>query len=274
MTVRVIWAPLLALLAITQAVLGQSVPCEQPASAQALGTGTAGGPGVPTLMSVGLPLAGQPRLEVEVAGGRPGQPGVLVVSTKVEPVDVPSVGAVLYPAAPFRTVNFAFNDAGKAVVDLRPLLDPGAVPCGSYLVAQAGVADPFAQGGFAVTAALELTTGGGPAGTSAPVIQNVPEITAAQSVLVHGHGAAPLSEVRIEGGASVVEVIAGASGRFQATVPLKLEAAQTLFVRSIGVEGSSSPAAVAHVTQDGSPPLLIIEFPEDGALLSTSTTNV
>ncbi|MEM7309447.1 MAG: VCBS repeat-containing protein [Planctomycetota bacterium] len=129
-------------------------------SLAALGAGTPGAGGVPSLDVVGAPLVELP-FAVAVRGGPAGGAGVLAVGATETPTFLPAYGATLYPSTPLGLLPFVLDPEGGSA----PL--PGVAPvpaglCGVELVVQAAVADPAAAGGLAFTQAWSVAFGAAP----------------------------------------------------------------------------------------------------------------
>ncbi|QDU66737.1 hypothetical protein [Engelhardtia mirabilis] len=125
--------------------------------------------------------------------------------------------------------------------------------------------------------------GGGPAATSVgPASPNPlgisivppPAATLAPVVVVAGKASAAGSAVTVQGGASEASVVAGTDRSFSVNVPLVADRRNALFLRETTPTGEGLPAVPLEVVQDGTPPRVAIEFPADGATLTSSTTAV
>lgn len=79
--------------------------------------------------------------------------------------------------------------------------------------------------------------------------------------------------VRIVGGEQIVEAPV-ADESFSVSVLLRPNRVTHLFVTSLNASGTPSAPTPAVVTHDGQPPSLFIDFPADGAELTTETTDV
>lgn len=123
---------------------------------QRIGRGTAGTNRIPLLDST-VPLVGAP-YAVTLTSGRANAAAAIVIGVRVRPIFLPIWGATLYPDPP---VFHALQLDAQGTVRLSL---PGNVPvsfCGAEFVVQAGVFDPRAQGGLALTRALRMRFGGG-----------------------------------------------------------------------------------------------------------------
>ena len=79
--------------------------------------------------------------------------------------------------------------------------------------------------------------------------------------------------VQILGGSSFIETDV-INGAFSVGVPLNLNQVNHLFFTAIDANGTPSAPTAVQVIQDGEPPSLFIDFPEDGMELTTETTDV
>ncbi len=107
----------------------------------------------------------------------------------------------------------------------------------------------------------------------APLLDALPGMTAASSLSVSGSDVMPFGKVQVQGGSMPVQVTANADGEFNASVPLKLNAVQVLFVSQL-LDDEQGLTATHEVVQDSTAPTVIIDFPLSGAVLGSSTTNV
>ncbi|RKY17550.1 MAG: hypothetical protein DRQ55_15485, partial [Planctomycetota bacterium] len=119
----------------------------------------------------------------------------------------------------------------------------------------------------------KLEEGASPDVLPAPSLNALPSLTASATLPLSGDGVMPFGKLQIEGGAVTVQVTANAEGAFSAVVPLHPNAVQSLFVSQL-LSGVQGLAATHQVVQDSAPPSVIIDFPADGALLGSASTNV
>lgn len=126
-----------------------------------IGAGTPGTSGfVPELQPLGCPVLGDD-MGLQVLRGLESAPGLLVVGDT--PVDLPLFGGSLY-VLPFEVLSpfvldGSLGQAGSGEALLTFAIDDPAL-VGLTLYTQAGILDPGAAGGLALTAALAVTFGG------------------------------------------------------------------------------------------------------------------
>ncbi len=110
------------------------------------------------------------------------------------------------------------------------------------------------------------------ASSGIPSILPLPIATAAPSVDVQGTAVEAGSTIRVEGGFASVEGTAAPDRSFALNVPLKPNALNKLFVTETLSALVPLPAVAVDVLQDSLPPSsLFIDFPADGAVVSTPT---
>ncbi len=97
--------------------------------------------------------------------------------------------------------------------------------------------------------------------------------TSKDTGIVYGVVSVPDSMVRVQGGLATVEVFA-TNGDFAAEVPLHLNQVNTLYVTELFSDGSASSVVSVEIVQDGQAPKLFIDFPPDGAELTSTKTDV
>lgn len=107
---------------------------------------------------------------------------------------------------------------------------------------------------------------------TAPVVVLSAQVTKSGTVGVSGT-AAGAQKVQIIGGASTIEANVN-NGAFSATVPLNQNQVNRLYVTGIAADGETSPPTPAFVLHDAQPPSLFIDFPIDGATLTTDAIDV
>ncbi len=115
---------------------------------------------------------------------------------------------------------------------------------------------------------------GEPVSTTGPTLDPVLSPTASTSTTITGVSLELGSSILVEGGAQSVEVPVEADQTFEVPVDLNPNANNHLFVTEIFDDGTSSPIVGVEVIQDGTPPTLFIDFPLDGAELTTETSDV
>ncbi len=117
----------------------------------------AGVPGPLLRAPDGAPVVGGP-FSLRIEEAFPNSSGALVFSAVEAPFFDPTYGATFHFGVPYNTFFFATDSEGisppKVVV---PALDPSL--CGAFVVFQAGVFDPGAMNGVAVTNALRFRVG-------------------------------------------------------------------------------------------------------------------
>ncbi|HEX2836340.1 MAG TPA: Ig-like domain-containing protein [Thermoanaerobaculia bacterium] len=109
------------------------------------------------------------------------------------------------------------------------------------------------------------------AAASAPVVEAIGDAVCGQSLTVRGT-ASPAARVRLESGALVLTTAADTTGKFAFTYPLSGQSGFTLIrVRTVGSDGSLSPAAELTVRVDCSgPQVLNATFDRNANALSIS----
>lgn len=106
-----------------------------------------------------------------------------------------------------------------------------------------------------------------------PTINYPTNATASELVTFSGQG--PTNTlIRIEGGAAYVTNRVSADGTFVAQVSLHRNRLNRLFVSAVDEFGQPSPLAPIDILQDSMPPELFIDFPTNGASLTTANTLV
>ncbi len=133
------------------------------AEAQACGTEVvlkrldAGAVGPELTTPNGAAVVGGP-FSLRVTGAFPNSSGALVYSPVEAPFFDPTYGATFHFGAPFKAVFFTTDSEGNGPPEFAlAALDPFL--CGGFVIFQAGVFDPAAQNGVAVSNALRLVVG-------------------------------------------------------------------------------------------------------------------
>ncbi len=133
----------------------------------------AGTTGIELLAADGAPVVGGP-FSLRIEGAFPNSSGALIYSPIEAPFFDPTYGAIFHFGVPFSTVFFGTDSQGSSPKKFNlPAVDPSL--CGGFVIFQAGVFDPGAQNGVAVSNALRVVAGvrparlffGDPAGQSA-----------------------------------------------------------------------------------------------------------
>jgi hypothetical protein len=133
--------------------------CQVPASVVALGDGTPGVNGVPTLATNGPPIAGAPGFGLQVAQGAPNALCFVLIGNTAGTQAVPSLGGTVFLAAPFHHPRLQLDAQGAAFLAMPQVQDMPAFFCGLTLHAQAMIADAAAQGGGSLSNAITITFG-------------------------------------------------------------------------------------------------------------------
>jgi len=110
--------------------------------------------------------------------------------------------------------------------------------------------------------------------TTGPTLTTPASPTLAMSTTVTGVALRDGSSIRIEGGAQPVQMPTNADRSFSITVNLRPNAINRLHVTEFFITGAVSPVIVLEVIQDQSAPSIFIDFPPEGAELTSSTTDV
>ena len=266
-----------ALLALAAPTLAED-PCPSVAGAQPLGGGSAGAFGVPQLVPAGEPLVGLP-FSLRVSDALPGSFGTLFVSDQSTPLPLPGFGAVFHPLNVLLAIDVALDANGES----GPLLAQSPLNvgfCGKSLVLQAAFFDPAAQGQIAFSDAWLLDLGGkdlsGPPPGSPvpeqPQLDPFAELTNLSSLPLSGTALGATS-VEIEGptGLQILDV---SNDAFAGTVYLAPNQTNHLFLTAVSDLGARSTAVSAAIQQDEQAPFVFLDFPPEGAVLSTPTVDV
>ncbi len=105
----------------------------------------------------GAPVVGGP-FSLRIENAFPNSSGALVYSPVEAPFFDPTYGVTFHFGAPFSTVFFGTDSEGSSPKKfVLPAVDPSL--CGGFVIFQAGVFDPGAQNGVAVTNALRMRVG-------------------------------------------------------------------------------------------------------------------
>ncbi len=149
---RVAAGAALGTLALSTAAQGQA--CGAEVVLKRLDAGAAG----PELTTPdGAPVIGGP-FSMRVVDALPNASGALVFSPVEAPFFDPTYGATFYFGVPFKTGFFTTDSEGNGPIEFAlAALDPSL--CGGFVIFQAGVFDPAAQNGIAVSNALRLVVG-------------------------------------------------------------------------------------------------------------------
>ena len=110
--------------------------------------------------------------------------------------------------------------------------------------------------------------------STGPTLNTPASPTLDMSTTVTGFALQDGSSIRIEGGAQPVQMAANADRSFAITVDLRPNAINRLYVTELFINGTASPVIVLEVIQDQSDPSVFIDFPPEGAELTSSTTDV
>ncbi|MEM7205866.1 MAG: Ig-like domain-containing protein [Planctomycetota bacterium] len=137
----------------------------------------------------------------------------------------------------------------------------------------------FASG---VLAALFLQAGCGDrdhSGPSAPIgiaptIDAIQSPTSETTVTVTGATPLPNSTVDVAGGASAAQAVSGRDRAFSVVVALRPDRAQTLYFSATSPAGDVTPPTAVEVVQDGTSPVVAVDFPAPDADVVTATTVV
>ncbi len=134
--------------------------CNAPASSSAVGLGSGGAFGIPTLSALGQPLIdGSGAFGFRITGGVPNAPGVLALSRNEQPQFSSTYQTTLYAGPTPVFVLFQFDAAGEATVRPAAITAPIAELCGRALIAQAACFDFTAPGGSGWTNGLRFSFG-------------------------------------------------------------------------------------------------------------------
>lgn len=171
----VVWA----LLAFGSSALAQS-PCPTEVVLNELDGGSSG----PVLRTPnGAPVIGGP-FSFRIEGAAPNMDGALVFSPVETAVFDPAYGATFHFGQPFDAIYFTTDANGRSPdLVVVPELDPFL--CNEFAIFQAGVFDPTATGGVAVTNAIRLRIGE-PRGPLFPNYQ-VPAVFGLPTAAAAGH---------------------------------------------------------------------------------------
>ena len=105
-----------------------------------------------------------------------------------------------------------------------------------------------------------------------PVLDPHPTLTNSTPIVIHGT-APGAHAIEVSGPEGVFEVTP-LEGSFVAEVALTPNMVNRVFFTSIDEEGVRSAPASTAITHDGQAPILFIDFPEDGAEITTMSTDV
>jgi hypothetical protein len=165
------------------------------------------------------------------------------------------------------------------------MVDPDhATPSRSafYMLREVSISQPLDSDGDRLDDVYELlrplylnplNPNDGPQTPETPIITYPTNATMASFVIFTGR--APTNTlVRVEGGATYVTNVVGASGFFEVTVPLNPNRLNRLFVSAINELGDASPPAPVDILQDSTAPYLFIDFPTNGMVLTADNTLV
>lgn len=219
-------------------------------SVEQLGIGTGGSGGAVRLALEGAPLDTHP-LQLRVRGGAPGALGSVIASLSQAPVYWPRFGTTLYFGPKVASESFIVQLDGTS----PPLFQAGTLTssmCGISFVAQGAVLDPAAQGGAAITQALDVTVGRKVHGPNFPAsfVQR-PVNGSDQLAVFDATGDSIIDLVTLDRDTSEVVVFPGdGSGRYG-----------SLIGTSTGIQIS----AFAHgdLNQDGNVDLVVARFNDD-----------
>jgi hypothetical protein len=114
--------------------------------------------------------------------------------------------------------------------------------------------------------------GDGPLGAGAPVLDPHPSATAEPQIVLTGR-APDAAAVEVSSPTGVVFADL-ADGVFSVTVALRPNSDNPIFLTALAADGTRSAPAATTVTQDSQPPELFIDFPADGAQLTTTSIDV
>jgi YD repeat-containing protein len=253
------------------APLATTQVCEIGPKVESVGNGSAGTNGMPVLLAEGVPIVDVADVRFEVNHGVQRADGYLAVGTSEDPMFVPSLGVTFFPGGDIRYVPFTLNDRGAAFVSPPGMSPPGSDLCGVDLVLQALLEDRRSPTGYTLTNAVRIRFGS--AGTT-PLVDPPESPTIELEAALSGLGIAAGSTILIEGGAIPVNTAVGPDLAFATTVPLSPGQVNSIFVRELFAAGGESAPVQVSVIQDDEPPTVFIDFPLDGQVLGTPSTNV
>ncbi len=110
--------------------------------------------------------------------------------------------------------------------------------------------------------------------TTGPTLNSPVSPTTTTSTTISGTALRDGSTIRVEGGVSPAQMMASADRSFALTVALRSNQINRLFITELFASGAESPVIVLDVVQDQSPPIVTIDFPPNGARLTSGTTDV
>ena len=234
---------------VTCAAAGMDAQCLSTGYVLQVGPGSGGANGVPRLECGGAVALGLP-FSLDVSAAAPAAPGATLLSPTEAPLQLPGLGAPIVPELPWIVEPFATDAGGEA----GPTFAVDPVPpafCGLTLSAQAGVLDPGAPGGIALTPALRFRFGV-PAGTAvlsglhAPAAEEVSDIALAD---LDGNGA--------------VDVVSGTFVAQPVTVVLGNGGGSFLAAPPVPIQGKPADVLVADLDGDGVGDLAAASFDVD-----------
>lgn len=135
--------------------------CHVLASVVALGNGTPGVNGVPTIATSGTPIPGVPGFGLHVAQGPPNALAFILFGSFAGVQNVPTLGGTVFLVAPFHHPRLQLDAQGAAFLPMPQVEELPAFFCGMTLHAQALIADATAQGGGSLSNAISITFGVG-----------------------------------------------------------------------------------------------------------------
>jgi hypothetical protein len=247
--------------------LGALAQCQTPPVLESFGLGIAGQNGAPHLALNTLPLLNISTLELEVTGGPAFARAELLVSESEG-----SLGGFNLGLQPWKNFSFFLDQLGEAKLPTAHLSLNNPALCGKLFIVQVGIEDATANGGIAITNALRVRFGS--TAQFAPIVNPVSSPTAATSVTLTGQGTQPSNKIVVEGGANTVDTILGSSGTFSIDVQLTPNSLNKLFVYEVGGDGVKGTPATVAIMHDNEAPVLIVDFPAEGAKLTGTTFEV